>query len=59
MSRHSICPVSSLTIDNPDLSLHIEYEGMWLYFCCPSCEDTFLRDPDYYISGHRSFRFSN
>ncbi|MAL19367.1 MAG: YHS domain-containing protein [Gracilimonas sp.] len=59
MSHHAICPVSGLTIDNPVLSPHIEYEGMELFFCCPSCEDTFLREPDYYISGHRSFSFSN
>ncbi|WP_083909929.1 YHS domain-containing protein [Gracilimonas tropica] len=57
MSRHATCPVSGLAIDNPDLSLQIEYEGIWLYFCCPSCEDTFLREPDHYISGHRSFYF--
>jgi YHS domain-containing protein len=41
MSGHAICPVSGLTINNPDLSLHVEYEGMLLYFCFLSCEGFF------------------
>lgn len=55
MAHHETCPVSGLIVNNLDASLYFEYEGMRLYFCCSSCEDNFLREPDYYLSGNGSF----
>lgn len=60
MLHHTHCPVSGLLIEVvKDVSLHIHYEGMELYFCCLSCEDTFLKDPDRYLAGKDSYRSFN
>jgi YHS domain-containing protein len=58
MPHHAICPVSGLPVENPDDSQHIEYEGMQLFFCCISCEDTFLKDPRHYLPGNGSYLFT-
>ncbi len=55
MSRYVICPVSGLSVESPDDSQYLEYEGMQLFFCCTSCEDNFLKDPDYYLAGNGSY----
>ncbi|MGK7370120.1 MAG: YHS domain-containing protein [Candidatus Halalkalibacterium sp. M3_1C_030] len=56
MAHHETCPVSGLQIDDLATAPNMEYEGKTLYFCCPSCQDTFLEDPDHYISGSASHK---
>jgi YHS domain-containing protein len=56
MTRHETCPVSGLPIDDLGMAPNMEYTGLLLYFCCPSCQDTFLEDPDRYLSGSASYK---
>ncbi len=43
------CPVTGeqFTIDKN--TLHQEYKGKHVYFCCPGCKKSFDKDPDKYI----------
>ncbi|WP_416208546.1 YHS domain-containing protein [Fodinibius sp.] len=40
-----------MQIDDLATAPNMEYKGKTLYFCCPSCQDTFLEDPNKYING--------
>lgn len=41
------CPVMGHKIDK---SSYLDYEGQRVYFCCDSCKDKFLKEPDKYFS---------
>jgi YHS domain-containing protein len=41
------CPVMEGTINK---ELFTEYKGKKVYFCCPGCEEQFLKEPEKYIS---------
>jgi|AntRauTorcE11898_2_1112593.scaffolds.fasta_scaffold10104_3 YHS domain-containing protein len=56
MAHHETCPVSGLQIEDPVAAPAMEYAGLSLYFCCPSCQDTFLENPDHYLSGSASYK---
>ena len=42
------CPVMEGNPINKDI--FVEYEGKKVYFCCAGCPETFLADPEKYIS---------
>lgn len=41
-----VCPITGKKIDK---SVYLDYKGKRVYFCCPGCKATFLKDPDKYI----------
>jgi YHS domain-containing protein len=43
------CPVSGEEFVVANDSAKAEYEGKTYYFCCPSCADTFKKDPTKYV----------
>ena len=45
--EQTVCPVMGGPIQK---DVFVEYQGKKVYFCCPGCEETFLKDPDKYIS---------
>ena len=45
-NEQTICPVMGNPIDK---SVFVEYQGKKVYFCCPSCIDTFLKNPEQYL----------
>ena len=47
VTEQTTCPVMEGKINK---DIFVEYEGKKVYFCCPGCEDTFLKDPEKYIS---------
>ena len=42
------CPVMGGAIDEAH---GVEYNGWWVYFCCPGCDGTFLDEPEAYAAG--------
>ena len=45
-TEQTLCPV----MDNPiNKDVFIEYKGKKVYFCCPGCEEEFLKDPEKYM----------
>jgi YHS domain-containing protein len=40
------CPVMGGKIDK---NIYIDYKGRRVYFCCPSCKETFAKDPEKYL----------
>jgi YHS domain-containing protein len=56
MTRHETCPVSGLPINDVATAPAMEYTGLSLYFCCPSCQDTFREDPSHYLTGSASYK---
>ena len=42
----SLCPVMGGEIDK---TAYVDYEGKRVYFCCPGCKPTFLKDPKKYL----------
>lgn len=52
-SEQTLCPV----MDNPiNKELFTVYKGKKVYFCCPGCEGTFLKDPEKYIGKLPQFK---
>jgi Cu(I)/Ag(I) efflux system membrane fusion protein len=47
------CPIMGGPIDK---NVFIEYQGKKVYFCCPGCEETFLKDPEKYLDKLPQFR---
>ena len=47
VTEQKTCPVMGGPIDK---DVFVEYKGKKVYFCCPGCEDTFLKDPEKHIS---------
>ncbi|MDH4202197.1 MAG: efflux RND transporter periplasmic adaptor subunit [Phycisphaerae bacterium] len=50
------CPVMGGKINR---DVFVEYEGKKVYFCCPGCEDTFLKEPEKYLSKLPQFNQAN
>ncbi|MDH4202198.1 MAG: YHS domain-containing protein [Phycisphaerae bacterium] len=46
-AEQTVCPVMGGKINK---DVFVEYQGKKVYFCCPGCEDTFLKEPGKYIS---------
>ena len=46
MTHQTMCPVSGEAINK---SVHADYMGKRVYFCCPDCEKAFKKDPAKYI----------
>jgi YHS domain-containing protein len=46
VSEQTLCPVMNQQINK---ELFTEYNGRKVYFCCPGCEETFLKDPEKYL----------
>ncbi|HMP71890.1 MAG TPA: efflux RND transporter periplasmic adaptor subunit [Kiritimatiellia bacterium] len=45
------CPIAGGRIDPKDF---VDYQGYRIYFCCPGCDDEFLRDPERYLEEMRA-----
>ena len=41
------CPVGGEPIDK---TVHIDYQGQRIYFCCPKCPPEFRKDPEKYFA---------
>lgn len=41
------CPIKGGKIDK---DVYSDYKGHRIYYCCPGCDKTFLKNPDKYIS---------
>ena len=53
VSEQTVCPV----MEGPsNKELFTEYKGKKVYFCCAGCEETFLKDPEKYISKLPQFK---
>jgi len=46
LKPQSICPVMGGKIDK---KVYVDYQGQRIYFCCPSCKETFLKEPEKYM----------
>ena len=46
LKPQSTCPVMGGKIDK---DVYLDYQGQRIYFCCPACNDTFLKDPEKYF----------
>jgi YHS domain-containing protein len=42
------CPVTGEEFAIATDTLHVEYKGKHVYFCCPGCKKSFDKDPDKY-----------
>jgi len=42
------CPVTGEQFAIAKNTLHVEYKGKHVYFCCPGCKKSFDKDPDKY-----------
>lgn len=45
----AICPVTGESFVITKDTLHSEYKGKHVYFCCPSCKGTFDKEPEKYL----------
>ena len=43
------CPVSGETFTIDEKTLHSEYKGQHVYFCCAGCKPMFDKDPENYL----------
>lgn len=50
------CPVMGGAINK---KYFIEYEGEKVYFCCPGCEEAFLKEPEKYMGKLPQFKNNN
>lgn len=46
LKPQTTCPVMGGKIDK---NVYLDYEGQRVYFCCPACKETFLKDPEKYF----------
>jgi YHS domain-containing protein len=46
LKNQTTCPVMGGKIDR---DVYVDYQGQRVYFCCPSCKETFLKDPEKYF----------
>lgn len=44
-----VCPVSGKEITKSEAKGSYEYEGKTYYFCCESCKEKFMKDPEKYL----------
>jgi YHS domain-containing protein len=42
------CPVTGESFTIAKKTAHAEYKGKHVYFCCPSCQKSFDKDPEKY-----------
>jgi len=42
------CPVTGEVMKKSEAKISTEYKGKTYYFCCPGCQDKFLKDPEKY-----------
>jgi Cu(I)/Ag(I) efflux system membrane fusion protein len=51
--EQTLCPV----MDNPiNKDVFVEYKGKKVYFCCPGCDDAFLKEPEKYLDKLPQFK---
>lgn len=46
LKPQTTCPVMGGEIDK---DVYLDYQGHRVYFCCPGCNETFLKDPEKYF----------
>ena len=46
LKPQTICPVMGGKID---ANVYVDYQGQRIYFCCPSCKEEFLKEPERYM----------
>lgn len=46
LKPQTVCPVLGGKIDK---NVSLDYQGQRIYFCCPSCEEAFLKAPEKYL----------
>jgi YHS domain-containing protein len=44
------CPISGEEFTITAATLHSEYKGKHVYFCCPGCKTRFDKDPEKYLA---------
>lgn len=42
----AVCPVLGEKINK---DVYVDYQAQRIYFCCPACKETFLKDPEKYL----------
>jgi len=42
------CPVSGETVKKSEAAGKYDYDGKTYYFCCPNCQEKFVKDPEKY-----------
>lgn len=45
------CPIAHGEINRDD---YVDYRGLRIYFCCPGCDEAFLKDPEKYLGTMRA-----
>jgi YHS domain-containing protein len=45
-TAQKLCPIMGGEVDK---SVYVDYRGKRVYFCCPGCKETFLKEPAKYI----------
>ncbi len=51
--EQTLCPVMDAPINKQYV---VEYKGKKVYFCCPGCDETFLKDPEKYLDKLPQFK---
>ena len=46
LKPQTVCPVMGGKINK---DLYVDYQGQRIYFCCSSCKETFLKEPEKYM----------
>ena len=46
MTEQKMCPIMDAPVNK---EFYTEYQGKKVYFCCPGCEDVFLKNPEDYL----------
>ena len=46
LKPQTVCPVMGGKIDK---NVSVDYQGQRIYFCCPSCKETFMKEPEKYM----------
>ena len=46
LKPQTTCPVMGGKIDR---EVYLDYQAQRVYFCCPACKETFLKDPEKYF----------
>jgi len=46
------CPISGEDFTIAANTLHSEYKGKHVYFCCPGCKSRFDKDPEKYLGSN-------
>lgn len=46
LQPQTVCPVMGGEIDE---NVYVDYQGYRVYFCCSSCKEVFLKEPEKYM----------